>query len=201
MALRAQVEQVAALRRTLPLGGELSQDYAFTEWVDGQERTIAFSELFGPKHDTLVLYNFMYSPDMAKPCSMCTSILDSLDGSAAHVAQRVSLVIVGASPIARLREFAQSRSWRNLRLVSSHGTRWQHDYLAENDESYPWPMANTFVRRQGQIHHWWGSELFYSPDDNMDTRHVDALWPLWNVLDLTPDGRGATWYPALDYPE
>ncbi len=24
------------------------------------------------------------------------------------------------------------------------------------------------------------------------------LWPLWNVLDLTPEGRGKDWYPKLD---
>jgi len=32
-----------------------------------------------------------------------------------------------------------------------------------------------------------------------DSRHVDMLWPLWNVLDLTPDGRGADFYPELRY--
>jgi predicted dithiol-disulfide oxidoreductase (DUF899 family) len=25
------------------------------------------------------------------------------------------------------------------------------------------------------------------------------MWPLWNLLDLTPDGRGADWYPRLSY--
>jgi predicted dithiol-disulfide oxidoreductase (DUF899 family) len=25
------------------------------------------------------------------------------------------------------------------------------------------------------------------------------MWPLWNVLDLTPQGRGETWYPKLRY--
>jgi len=23
------------------------------------------------------------------------------------------------------------------------------------------------------------------------------LWPLWNLFDLTPEGHGATWHPAL----
>lgn len=30
-------------------------------------------------------------------------------------------------------------------------------------------------------------------------RHVDLLWPLWNILDLTPEGRGENFYPKNDY--
>jgi len=25
------------------------------------------------------------------------------------------------------------------------------------------------------------------------------MWPLWNLLDLTPEGRGMGWYPRLNY--
>jgi predicted dithiol-disulfide oxidoreductase (DUF899 family) len=25
------------------------------------------------------------------------------------------------------------------------------------------------------------------------------IWPLWNLFDFTPDGRGTTWYPRLRY--
>ena len=32
-----------------------------------------------------------------------------------------------------------------------------------------------------------------------DPRHVDPIWPLWNLFDLTPKGRGADWYPKLAY--
>jgi predicted dithiol-disulfide oxidoreductase (DUF899 family) len=32
----------------------------------------------------------------------------------------------------------------------------------------------------------------------MDPRHVDLIWPVWNLLDLTPGGRGTDWYPSLD---
>ena len=30
-------------------------------------------------------------------------------------------------------------------------------------------------------------------------RHLDTIWPLWNVFDLLPQGRGSDWYPAIDY--
>ena len=49
------------------------------------------------------------------------------------------------------------------------------------------------------LHHFWGSEVFFAELEG-HPRHLDQLWPLWNVLDLTPMGRGTDWFPALDYP-
>jgi predicted dithiol-disulfide oxidoreductase (DUF899 family) len=41
--------------------------------------------------------------------------------------------------------------------------------------------------------------MFAPRDPSMHPRHVDFMWPLWNVLDRTPDGRGEDWEPELDY--
>ncbi len=38
--------------------------------------------------------------------------------------------------------------------------------------------------------------LFAPWDEGMDARHMDMMWPLWNILDLTPEGRG-TGYPDI----
>ena len=49
------------------------------------------------------------------------------------------------------------------------------------------------------IRHFYMSELFFDGSDwANDPRHVDPMWTLWNVLDLTPEGRG-DWYPAVTY--
>jgi predicted dithiol-disulfide oxidoreductase (DUF899 family) len=200
-ALREQVERVAALRRALPLGGKVASDYTFREHVKGRDgASVKLSELFAPGKDTLLIYGFMFGPRMDHACPMCTSFLDSLDGAAPHLAQRMSLAVCARSPIERIAEFAASRGWRNLRLLSSAENSYQHDYLAEGDDGEQWPMANVFVRRGDAIHHTWGSELLFEPFPTGNTRHIDMLWPLWNVLDLTPEGRGTTWYPALRYP-
>ena len=61
-------------------------------------------------------------------------------------------------------------------------------------------MLSVFTRRQGRIHHTYGTELLFAPADRgQDGRHVDSIWPLWNVFDLTPDGRGTNWCPRLRY--
>jgi predicted dithiol-disulfide oxidoreductase (DUF899 family) len=199
-ALRAQVERVAALRRELPVGGEVRADYVFEERdASGRSRSVKLSELFRPDSDSLLIYGFMYGPEMESPCPMCTSFLDALNGSAPHIRQRIGLAVSARSPIDRISEFAASRGWSDLRLISSASNTYQYDYHAEGEDGSQWPMANVFVRHEGRVRHFWGSELFYRAYTSGNTRHIDALWPLWNVLDLTPEGRGTSWYPALDY--
>jgi predicted dithiol-disulfide oxidoreductase (DUF899 family) len=58
-----------------------------------------------------------------------------------------------------------------------------------------------FVRRNGHIRHWWSSELFWaSQRDGEESRHVDFMWPYWNILDCTPEGRPKENTPRLQYP-
>ena len=62
------------------------------------------------------------------------------------------------------------------------------------------PIAHVFTRADGRIHHRWSSELFAAPrDPGQHPRHVDYMWPIWKVLDVTPDGRGADWHPRYRY--
>jgi predicted dithiol-disulfide oxidoreductase (DUF899 family) len=203
-ALRRQVEEVAALRRTLPLGGEVPEDYRFEEGPTDLEastpvRAVSLSELF-THGDTLVVYSFMFGPAAAQPCPMCTSMLDSLNGNAPHIRQRTALAVVAKSPIERIRAFARERGWRNLRLLSSHGNAYNRDYFGEGADGAQWPALNVFVRRGGKVFHFYCTELLFVPSDpGQNGRHVDMLWPLWNVLDLTPEGRGSDWYPKLRY--
>jgi len=199
-ALRRQIEEVAALRRKLPLGGPVKEDYVFEEIREGGRVTkVKLSELFAPGQDSLFLYGFMFGPDMKEPCPLCTSMLDGLNGSALHVTQRVNLAVAARSPIQRIKEFAATRGWTNLRLLSSANNRYHRDYLAEDADGNQWPMANVFVKRGRAIHHFWGSELLFNKYEGGDMRHLDLLWPLWNVFDLTPEGRGENWYPSLSY--
>ena len=196
LKLRKRVEQVAALRRKLPPGGKVPMDYEF-----GAEggTSVRLSQLFERGKDTLILYSFMYGPNMKAPCPMCTAFLDSLDGAAPHIAQRANVAVVAKSPLARIVEFARSRGWRNLRLLSSAGNPYNRDYHGESSDGSQMPSLNVFTRRGRSIHHFFHSEvLFAKPEKGEDPRHVDMPWTLWNMLDFTPEGRG-DWYPSLEY--
>src|SRR5262249_1350340 len=155
-------------RRTLPLGGELKEDYVFNEGAaDLDDRSAAssvrFSELFASGRDTLVLYNFMFSPKMERPCPMCSSFIDGLNGNARHLNQRTSLAIVAKSPIERIREFARVRGWRALRLLSSEKNTYNRDYFGEDSGGDQNPLLTVFVRRDGRIHQFWTSEMQFLP--------------------------------------
>jgi predicted dithiol-disulfide oxidoreductase (DUF899 family) len=197
--LRRRVEAVAALRRKLPLGGR-PQDYVFSEEsAGGSVRSVRLSELFLPGNDTLVLYSFMYGPEMAKACPSCTSILDALDGEIPHLLPRVGIAVVAKSPLARIKAHAQARGWRKLRLLSSEGNSYNRDYHGEDEEGDQTPALNVFVRRGGEVRHFYCTELMFAPPEpGQDPRHVDSIWPLWNVFDYTPEGRG-DWHAKLSY--
>jgi predicted dithiol-disulfide oxidoreductase (DUF899 family) len=202
--MRRAIESVAAQRRSLPLGGETPENYSFQEVVGvaGREelRTVRISELFARGMNSLIIYSFMYGPEMARPCPLCTSIIDGLDAEAPHVVQRVNLAIVAKSPIKRIREFAAERGWRNVRLLSSEGTSYNRDYQGENSAGDQMPALNVFVRRGEKIYHTYSTELLFAPSEpGQDGRHVDMIWPLWNLFDFTPEGRGEKWGPKLSY--
>ncbi|HEY1773607.1 MAG TPA: DUF899 family protein [Gammaproteobacteria bacterium] len=199
--LRRHTEAVAAERRKLPRGGELLEDYVFEESNKaGSSREVKFSELFAPDKHTLVLYNFMYGPQMARGCPSCSTMLDALDANAKAISQRVNLGVVAKSPLPRILSHARDRGWYALRLLSSAGNNYNRDYHGESPDGSQMPMLNVFVKRGANIYHLWGSELLHSPTDKgQDPRHGDFLFPLWSVFDLAPEGRGKDWRPQLSY--
>lgn len=200
--LRRRLEEVAGLRRELPLGGPVPEDYGFQEVeAHGEEASeTRLSELFEESRDALIVYSYMYGPDWDRPCPMCTSILDGLDGAARHVRQRANLAVVAKAPPDMLRRIVEERGWSDLRVLSSHDCSYNADYHAEWESEHgdQHPLVNVFVRRDGEVRHFWCSELYFVPRDG-HPRHVDLIWPLWNLLDMTPEGRGTDWMPALEY--
>ena len=127
--LRQNLEEVAALRRKLPRGGNVKEDYVFEEMSDSSTVSrVKLSELFATDKTSLILYSFMYGPDAERAC----------------------------------------------------------------------PLCNVFTKADDGIYHFWASEMLFAPLDG-HARHIDLLWPLWNFLDLTPEGRGTDWLPQLEY--
>jgi predicted dithiol-disulfide oxidoreductase (DUF899 family) len=216
--LRRAIERVAAQRRALPPGGAIPEDYVFEEAAAGGGE-VRFSELLAPDQDTLVIYSFMFPrwsgdtrpgpaegetarlPLAETPCPSCTSILDSLDGAAPHLGSQLGLVVVAKSDPARIRTFAGERGWRRLRLLSSRNNGYNRDYHAEWPDGEQSPVLNVFTRDGDGFRHRWATELMFAPrEEGEDPRHVDSIWPIWNVLDMTPGGRGSDPnFPALHY--
>jgi predicted dithiol-disulfide oxidoreductase (DUF899 family) len=203
--LRKRIEDVAVLRRALPLGGRLKEDYVFEEMAaDPSDRETGtrtrFSELFGAGKSSLVIYSFMYAPDADLPCPACTSLLDSLNGGAPHIRDKVSFAVVAKAPVQKIKDWAAERGWRNLRLLSSGGNGYNTDYFAEAPDGAQLPMLNVFRKTRDGIFHSYSTELFHAPaEEGQHPRHMDLIWPYWSVFDLTPEGRADGWFPKLAY--
>jgi predicted dithiol-disulfide oxidoreductase (DUF899 family) len=195
--LRRHIERVAAQRRALPAGGPVNGDYRFV----GESGAVSFADLFAGKQ-TLAIYSFMFGPQRARPCPMCTSMLGAWEGNAADVGQRISLVVVARSPIERLNAWKRERGWKNLRLYSDSNDAYSRDYFGLLPDGEEIPSLNVFTRRDGTIRHFWSAEMSGSTaDPGQDPRGAPDPAPLWTLLDCTPEGRGADWYPSLDYPQ
>jgi predicted dithiol-disulfide oxidoreductase (DUF899 family) len=219
-ALRRTMEEVAEARRALPPGGTVPEDYVFQgAGPDGAPTDVRLSELFAPGRDSLAIYNFMFprdpyddSPGPAhgktallplheSPCPSCTAMIDQLDGAAEHVSQRMNLVVVANAPLHRILDFAHERGWKRIRLLSSEHNSFKRDYHAETAEGHQRPMLTVFHRDGDTIRHFWSSELFYAPTEpGQDPRHVGTIEPLFNLFDLTREGRPSDWEERLDYP-
>jgi predicted dithiol-disulfide oxidoreductase (DUF899 family) len=191
--LRRHIERVAALRRAMPLGGKVPEDYVF----EGENGAVHLSDLFGDKQ-TLVLYSMMFGPQREKACPMCTAMLTSWDGTARNLRERVAIAVTGRSPIQRLLDFKKERHWQNLAVHSDTNGDYTRTYV--NAEDGDVPALNIFTRRDGTIYHFWAGEMSGEMSDpGQDPRGAPDPDPLWGILDLTPEGRGSDWYPKLDY--
>ena len=193
--LRRHIERVAAQRRALPPGGEIARDY---DLYDDEGRTIRFSDLFGA-HGALVTYFWMFGPERERPCPMCTAFLGALDIPARDLTQRVALAVLGRSPVERQLAFARERGWRNLRFFQIATDDFARDYRGLAPDGSEWPALDVWVREGGAVRHFWASELGDTADPGEDSRGAPDPTPLWNILDLTPAGRGKDWYPSLAY--
>ena len=180
--LVAKTKAVAEKRRKLPPGGQLKEGYVF-QWAGGGKvgQRVKFSELFGGK-DTLILYSFMYGPNWDKPCPSCTSLMDGFDRAWYAVAQDAAFAAIAKAPAEKIDAWASERGWTQIPLLSGYESPFQADYKcqAENDDKQL-PVMLVFKKRDGKIFHFWSTESM--------SNHVDTVWPYWNLMDFTPEGR------------
>lgn len=196
-------ERVAELRRQLPQGA-IVEDYTFTEGPadlndgDTPSKKIRLSELLPKPDRSLVIYHFMYGKKQANPCPMCTLWIDGYNGVAHHLAQNVDFAIVAAADPPTLRAHARRRGWNNLRLLSAGESTFKYDLGSEDRSGNQDSTISVFTRdTDGTLRHFYSAHPRMAAD--IKERGIDLLTPVYNLLDLTPQGRG-DWYASLDYP-
>jgi predicted dithiol-disulfide oxidoreductase (DUF899 family) len=211
VALRREMEAVAAEIRALPPGGVVPEDYEF-DHIDttGATAKVRLSELFRPGTDALILYHFMFprhcddtrrgptsgpmaqSPLKEGPCPSCTALLDNWDGAVPHVeGLGANIAAVAKAPIEQVAAFASHRGWCHLKLLSAANNSFKRDYHGEGEDGQQAPLLTVFHKGgDGVIRLSWASELlFEATEPGQDPRHVGTVEPMWTLLDLTPGGR------------
>jgi predicted dithiol-disulfide oxidoreductase (DUF899 family) len=197
-------ERVAALRRELPAGAIVA-DYVFEEGpadldaADAPIRTVRLSDLFSGPDRSVVIYHFMYGKRQTTPCPMCTMWIDGVNGVASHLAQNVDFAIAAAAEPPALRQHARDRGWRNLRLLSCGRSTFKYDLRSEDADGNQDSTISVFTRdAAGKLRHFYSAHPWMAPD--VRERGIDLMTPVYNMLDLTPQGRG-DWYAKLSYPD
>jgi predicted dithiol-disulfide oxidoreductase (DUF899 family) len=194
--LIARTKALAEKRRKLPDGGALKEDYTF-QWAGGGKlgkklgEPVKFSELFGDK-DTLILYSFMYGPNWDKPCPSCTSLMDGFDRAWYSVAQNAAFAAVAKARPEQIDAWAKERGWSQIPLLSGHESSFQADYQCQGDnDDMQLPVMLVFRKHGGRIFLFWATEKI--------SNHVDTVWPYWNLMDFTPEGRPARETPPQKF--
>lgn len=182
------------------MGGRLKEDYQFERLGDdGKIQHQSFDELFGA-HESLLLYSMMFGPDWDAPCPSCTCIVDGLNVNGRGVQETAAIAVVAAASAEQLKRWADRRGWTQINIVSGMSNDYLLDYagFSATDPSLV-SVMNVFKKTPDGIFHFWASELLSRPLPNAHPRHVDMVWPLWNLLDMTPQGRGDAVVPKQDY--
>ena len=195
-------ERVAELRRQLPQG-PIVEDYEFLEGPaelnagDTPVRKVRLSELFSAPDRSLVVYHLMYGKKQTNPCPMCTLWIDGYNGVAHHLARNLDFAIVAAADLPALRAHARRRGWNNLRLLSAGENTFKYNLGSEDREGNQDSTISVFTRdTAGTLRHFYSAHPWMAAD--IRERGIDLLTPVYNMLDLVPQGR-ADWYASLDY--
>ncbi len=204
IALKDQVERVAALRRALPLGMRVP-NYIFREGPldltsndPADLRDVRLADLFTDGHDTLIIDHLMFAAGDDEPCVMCSMWADGYNVVTPHIMQQASFALVAKAEINKLRSWARQRGWDRIRLLSSHDNTFNRDFGMEGADGSQHPGLSVFTRTpDGAVYHRYtiGAEF-----DEHNNRGIDPYSPVWNLFDLLPQGRG-DWYPSHGYME
>lgn len=123
--------------------------------------------------------------------------IDGFNGVAHHIAQNADLAIVAAAGVPELRDYARNRGWNRLRLLSCGSNTFKLDLRSEDQEGKQDSTISVFTRESdGTLRHFYSAHPSMASD--IKERGIDLLTPVYNALDLTPQGRGA-WYASLVY--
>jgi predicted dithiol-disulfide oxidoreductase (DUF899 family) len=177
-ATRAR-DALAARRRRLPMV-RIDKEYRFR----GPQGEVRLQDLFEGRRQ-LIVYHFMFAPGVDgwpdAGCGGCSMFVDQV-GHPAHLhARDTSFALISRGPLENLQRYRQRMGWQ-FPWYSSEASDFNDDF--------------GLTREDGEI---FGLSVFLRDGDDVfrtyftTSRGVEALGPVWTLLDLTPLGRQESW--------
>jgi predicted dithiol-disulfide oxidoreductase (DUF899 family) len=115
-------EELARQRRELPWL-PVEKEYRFT--TENGPKTLA--ELFDGRSQ-LVVYHFMFGPDYAAGCPVCSSIADSFNGVLSQLSARdVTMICISRAPLEQLLAYRERMGW-SFTWASSYESDFNYDF-------------------------------------------------------------------------
>jgi len=202
--LKARVELLHQEKEVTRLKDELSRKRRALPWVR-IDKTYTFDAPDGPRtladlfdgRSQLLVYHFMMGPDWTEGCPTCSFWADNFDGVGVHLADRdTTFVAISRAPMPAIQAYKSRMGW-GFTWVSSVGS----DFNVDLNVSFPHgsneeavynfapfkeggeerPGVSVFARdARGEIFHTYSAYA----------RGVDVFNGAYQLLDLTPKGRG-----------
>jgi predicted dithiol-disulfide oxidoreductase (DUF899 family) len=185
-------DRLSSARRELPWV-RVDKPYTF----DGPNGKETLAELFAGRSQ-LVIYHFMYGPEMEAACKSCSFWADNFERIVVHLnARDVTMIAVSRSPFARLDAFRQRMGW-TFKWVSSAETDFNFDYhvsftrdeIAKGETHYNYAPSSMKATEMP------GISVFYKDPAgtvfhtySCYARGIDMMNAAYQYLDLVPKGR------------
>lgn len=191
-------DEVAEMRRGLP-HLEVKSEYRF-EAAQGER---SLSDLFeGAKQ--LVVYHFMMGPDWEVGCPSCSFWADNFNGTLQHLRDRdTQFVAIARAPMAHIEAYKKRMGW-SFPWYSSLGSDFNRDFgvlFAEGEpqsDGYNYaPVGPGPEERHGLSVFTKGKNGTVFHTYSTYARGAEVINGAYNVLDLTPQGRGES---EFDFP-
>jgi predicted dithiol-disulfide oxidoreductase (DUF899 family) len=120
--LTRQSDKVARRRQKLPWV-QIDKEYRF----ETEKGSASLADLFRGRSQLLV-YHFMFGPNYTAGCPACSSIADSFNGIAVHLANHdVTLSAVSRAPFKKLQAYKRRMGW-TFPWASSLGSDFNSDF-------------------------------------------------------------------------
>jgi predicted dithiol-disulfide oxidoreductase (DUF899 family) len=210
----ARVELLEREKELTRMGDQLARQRRELPWVP-IEKQYTFHTADGPKtmaelfdgRSQLVVYHFMFGPDWAAGCPVCSSIADSFDGVVEHLKARdVTMIAISRAPIEKLLSFRERMGW-SFNWASSYESdfNWDFHRSSTREEVSEWagevsPLVSQFASATGNdivgyftegpaltVFTRAGEDVYLSYETT--ARGLEVVMTYYGILDRVPHGR------------